>query len=82
MNVVMIYFYSKRFRYAPPFNDPIATESKGRLKTPDFHAQYDPIVGCANKDLDGSLGPLGKFIEYCRNVALLPVIRLGKRSNW
>ena len=21
-------------------------------------------LGCANKDLDGSLGPLGKFIEY------------------
>ena len=32
------------------------------------------ILGCANKDLDGSLGPLGKFIEYCRIVALLPVI--------
>ena len=31
-------------------------------------------LGCANKDLNGSLGPLGKFIEYCRIVALLPVI--------
>ena len=30
-------------------------------------------LGCANKDLDGSLGPLGKFIEYCRIAALLPV---------
>ena len=37
---------------------------------------------CANKDLDGSLGPLGKFIEYCRIVALLPVIPLGIRNNW
>ena len=24
--------------------DPIATELKGRLKTPDFHTSYDPIV--------------------------------------
>ena len=39
-------------------------------------------LGCANKDLDGSLGPLGKFIEYCRIVALLPVIPLGIRNNW
>ena len=31
-------------------------------------------LGCANKDLDGFLGPLCKFIEYCRIVALLPFI--------
>ena len=39
-------------------------------------------LGCANKDLDGFLGPLGKFIEYCRIVALLPFIPLGIRNNW
>ena len=38
------------------------------------------IVGCANKD--GYLGTLGKFIEYCRITALLPVIALGIRNNW
>ena len=26
------------------------------------------LIGCANKDLDGFLGPLCKFIEYCRIV--------------
>ena len=36
--------------------------------------QWAYLLGCANKDLDGSLGPLCKFIEYCRIVALLPVI--------
>ena len=40
------------------------------------------ILGCANKDLDGFLGPLCKFIEYCRIVALLPVIPLGIMNNW
>ena len=40
------------------------------------------VLGCANKDLDGFLGPLCKFIEYCRIVALLPVISLGIRNNW
>ena len=40
------------------------------------------ILGCANKDLDGYLGPLGKFIEYCRITALLPVIPFGIRDNW
>ena len=39
-------------------------------------------LGCANKDLDGSLRPLGKFIEYCIIVAVLPVIPLGIRNNW
>ena len=39
-------------------------------------------LGCANKDLDGYLGPLGKFIEYCRITALLPIIPLGIRNNW
>ena len=39
-------------------------------------------LGCANKDLDGYLGPLGKFIEYCRITALLLVIPLGIRDNW
>ena len=33
-------------------------------------------LGCANKDLDRSLGPLGKFIEYCRIVVVLRVIPL------
>ena len=33
------------------------------------------MIGCANKDLDGSLWPLDKLIEYCRIVAVLPVIR-------
>ena len=32
------------------------------------------ILGCANKELDGYLGHFCKFIEYCRIVALLPVI--------
>ena len=27
-----------------------------------IHATYE--LGCANKDLDGSLGPLGTFLEY------------------
>ena len=36
-----------------------------------------PMISCANKDLDGYLEPLGKFIEYCRITALLPVIPLG-----
>ena len=40
------------------------------------------LLGCANKDLDGYLGPLGKFIEYCRITALLPIIPLGIRNNW
>ena len=40
------------------------------------------LLGCANKDLDGYLGPLGKFIEYCRITALLLVIPLGIRDNW
>ena len=35
------------------------------------------MISCANKDLDGYLEPLGKFIEYCRITALLPVIPLG-----
>ena len=39
-------------------------------------------IGCANKDLDGYLGLLGKFIGYCRITALLPVIPLGIRNNW
>ena len=39
-------------------------------------------VGCANKDLDGYLGPLGKFIEHCRITGLLPIIPLGIRINW
>ena len=39
-------------------------------------------LGCANKDLDRSLGPLGKFIEYCRIVAVLPVIHYTKRNYW
>ena len=34
-------------------------------------------LGCANKDLDGFFGPLCKFIDYCRIVALLPVIQFG-----
>ena len=44
--------------------------------------QRGPKLGCANKDLDGYLGPLGKFIEYCRITALLLVIPLGIRDNW
>ena len=40
------------------------------------------MLGCANKDLDGFLGPLCKFIDYCRIVALLPVIPLGIMNNW
>ena len=39
------------------------------------------LLGCANKDLDGSLGPMGKFIEYCRIVALLPGIPYTQRNN-
>ena len=39
-------------------------------------------LGCANKDLDGSLGSMGKFIDYCRSVALLPVIPYTQRNNW
>ena len=38
MNAVMIYKYGKRFRFAPSFNDPIVTESKGMLKSPEFDA--------------------------------------------
>ena len=30
----------------------------------------------------GSLGPLCKFIEYCRIIELIPVIPLGIRNNW
>ena len=37
---------------------------------------------CANKDLDGYLGPLGKFIEYCRITALLTVIPLGMSTDY
>ena len=44
MNVVMIYKYGKRFRFAPAFNDPVVTESKGMQKSPEFDASYDPIV--------------------------------------
>ena len=39
-------------------------------------------LGCANKDLDGFFGLLCKFIEYCRIVALLPVIHYTQRNNW
>ena len=42
----------------------------------------DYVLGCASKDLDGYLGPLGKFIEYCRITAMLPVIPLGIRNKW
>ena len=38
------------------------------------------LLGCANKDLF-SLGPLRKFIEYCRIVELLPVIPLSIRNS-
>ena len=38
-------------------------------------------LGCANKDLDGYFGPLGKFIDYCKTTALLPVIPLGIRVD-
>ena len=41
-----------------------------------------PILGCANKDLDGFLGSLCKFIDYCRIVAVLPVIPSGIMNNW
>ena len=52
-----------------------------KQKTEDLlHMMLPPTIGCANKDLDGSLGPLGKFIEYCRIVELLPVIPLP--YNW
>ena len=44
--------------------------------------EYQCILGCANKNLDGFFGPLCKFIEYCRIVALLPVIPLGIMNNW
>ena len=43
---------------------------------------FHPPLGCANKDLDGSLGSMGKFIDYCRSVALLPVIPYTQRNNW
>ena len=43
---------------------------------------YPPRLGCATKDQDGSLRPLGKFIEYCRIVAVLPVIPYTTRNNW
>ena len=39
-------------------------------------------IGFANKDLDGSLGLMGKFIGHCYISALLPVIPLGIRNNW
>ena len=42
----------------------------------------DSILCCANKDHDGSLGPFGKFIEYCRIVWLPPVIPLDIMNNW
>ena len=32
-------------------------------------------LGCANKDLDRSLGPLGKFIEYCRTGSSATVLQ-------
>ena len=38
-------------------------------------------LGCANKDFDGFFGPLCKFIEYCRIVALLPVIHYTQKNN-
>ena len=48
MNVVMIYFYSKRFRFAPSFNKTIYKEflwqSKGMQKTPDFDAKLRPYT--------------------------------------
>ena len=47
-----------------------------------FRVPRPSRIDCANKDLDGYLGPLGKFIEYCRIIALLPVIPLGIRNNW
>ena len=47
-----------------------------------WHTKLNVYLGCANKDLDGFLGPLCKFIEYCRIVALLPVIPYTKRNNW
>jgi len=40
------------------------------------------LLGCENKNLDEYLGLLGKFIEYCRIPALLPVITLCIRNNW
>ena len=48
----------------------------------DGNFQAGLRLGCANKDLEGYLGPLGKFIEYCRITALLTVIPLGIRNNW
>ena len=47
-----------------------------------FIKYYIPLLGCANKDLDGFFGLLCKFIEYCRIVALLPVIHYTQRNNW
>ena len=38
-------------------------------------------VGCV-KDLDGFFGPLCKFIDYYRIVALLPVIHYTQKNNW
>ena len=60
------------------FKNILATALKSYIKW----LLYIYILGCANKDLAGYLGPLGKFIEYCRITALLPVIPLGIRNNW
>ena len=43
---------------------------------------YTSALGCANKDLGENLGPVSKFINYSRIVALLPVIPFGIRNNW
>ena len=44
-----------------------------------FLSIFDLPIRLCNK---GSLRPLGKFIEHCKIVALLPVIPLGIRNNW
>ena len=40
-----------------------------------------PFFACKNKDLDRSLGSLGKFIDYRRIVALLPVIPYTQKNS-
>ena len=52
---------------------------------PNIHFMWNqllPMLGCANNDLDGFLGHLCKFIEYCKIVALVSVIPLGMMNNW
>ena len=59
-------FFSRRFIRHKRVNNFLKEHSCFGFVFTNFFKSYLYSVGCANKDLDGSLRPLCKFIEYCR----------------